>query len=33
VQAAAEVLLAEHPANIGALLRRWIGGRERYGKV
>jgi ATP-dependent DNA helicase RecG len=33
VQAAAEVLLAEHPATIGALLRRWIGGRERYGKV
>ena len=33
VQAAAEVMLDRHPDNIGHLLRRWIGARERYGKV
>ncbi|MBS0373581.1 MAG: ATP-dependent DNA helicase RecG [Proteobacteria bacterium] len=33
VQQAAEVMLARHPDNIGPLLRRWIGARERYGKV
>ncbi|MBS0396743.1 MAG: ATP-dependent DNA helicase RecG, partial [Proteobacteria bacterium] len=33
VQAAAEVMLARYPDNIGPLLRRWIGARERYGKV
>jgi ATP-dependent DNA helicase RecG len=33
VQQAAEVMLARHPDNIGPLLRRWIGSRERYGKV
>lgn len=33
VQEVAEVLLAEHPATIAPLMRRWIGGRERYGKV
>ncbi len=33
VQRAAEALLARHPANIPPLLRRWIGGGARYGKV
>jgi len=33
VQQAAEVMLARHPDNIGPLLRRWIGARDRYGKV
>ncbi len=33
VQATAEVMLAQHPATIPALLRRWIGRGERYGKV
>jgi len=33
VQAAAEVMLARHPDNIAPLLRRWIGARDRYGKV
>ena len=33
VQRAAEVMLARHPDNIAALLRRWIGARDRYGKV
>ena len=33
VQAAAEVMLEHHPATIPALLRRWIGRGERYGKV
>jgi ATP-dependent DNA helicase RecG len=33
VQQAAEVMLARHPDNIEPLLRRWIGGREHYGKV
>ena len=33
VQRAAEVMLERHPDNIGPLLRRWIGTRERYGKV
>ena len=33
VQAAADLLLERHPANIPALLRRWIGRGERYGKV
>ena len=33
VQAAAEVMLSRHPDNIGPLLRRWIGARDRYGKV
>ena len=33
VQMAAEVMLARHPDNIGPLLRRWIGARDRYGKV
>ncbi len=33
VQKAAEVMLARHPDNIGPLLRRWIGARDRYGKV
>jgi len=33
VQQAAEVMLARHPDNIGPLLRRWIGLRDRYGKV
>ena len=33
VQAAAEVMLEHHRANIPALLRRWIGRGERYGKV
>ncbi len=33
VQAAAEVMLDRHPDNIGPLLRRWIGARDRYGKV
>ncbi len=33
VQRAAEVMLARHPDNIAPLLRRWIGARDRYGKV
>jgi ATP-dependent DNA helicase RecG len=33
VQAAAEVMIARHPANIPPLLRRWIGARDRYGRV
>jgi ATP-dependent DNA helicase RecG len=33
VQAAAEVMIARHPANIAPLLRRWIGARDRYGRV
>lgn len=33
VQSAAEVMIARHPANIPPLLRRWIGGRDRYGRV
>jgi ATP-dependent DNA helicase RecG len=33
VQDAAEVLLARYPDNIAPLLRRWVGARERYGKV
>jgi len=33
VQAAAEVMISRHPDNIPALLRRWIGTRERYGRV
>jgi ATP-dependent DNA helicase RecG len=33
VQHAAEVMLARYPDNIAPLLRRWIGARERYGKV
>ncbi len=33
VQTAAEVMLSRHPDNIGPLLRRWIGTRERYGRV
>ena len=33
VQAAAEVMIARHPDNIGPLLRRWIGTRDRYGRV
>ncbi len=33
VQKAAEVMLERHPDNIGPLLRRWIGARDRYGKV
>ena len=33
VQRAAEVMLGRHPDNIGPLLRRWIGARDRYGKV
>jgi ATP-dependent DNA helicase RecG len=33
VQSAAEVMISRHPDNIAALLRRWIGTRERYGRV
>jgi len=33
VQRAAEVMLERYPDNIAPLLRRWIGARERYGKV
>ena len=33
VQHAAEVMLARHPDNIAPLLRRWVGARDRYGKV
>jgi ATP-dependent DNA helicase RecG len=33
VQRAAEVMLERHPDNIAPLLRRWIGARDRYGKV
>jgi ATP-dependent DNA helicase RecG len=33
VQRAAEVMLERYPDNIGPLLRRWIGARDRYGKV
>lgn len=33
VQAAAEVMIARHPDNIAPLLRRWIGTRDRYGRV
>jgi ATP-dependent DNA helicase RecG len=33
VQAAAEVLLADYPANIAALSARWIAGGEQYGRV
>ena len=33
VQRAAEVMLERYPDNIEPLLRRWIGARERYGKV
>jgi ATP-dependent DNA helicase RecG len=33
VQEAADVMMTRHPDNIGPLLRRWIGSRERYGKV
>ncbi len=33
VQHAAQVMLERHPDNIAPLLRRWIGARERYGKV
>ena len=33
VQRAAEVMMERHPDNIAPLLRRWIGARDRYGKV
>jgi ATP-dependent DNA helicase RecG len=33
VQQAAEVMLDRYPDNIAPLLRRWVGTRERYGKV
>ena len=33
VQAAADVMLRSHAANIAPLKRRWIGGSLRYGKV
>jgi ATP-dependent DNA helicase RecG len=33
VQRAAELMLAQHPANIAPLLARWIGRDERFGKV
>ena len=33
VQQAAEVMLQQYPNNIPPLLRRWIGARERYGRV
>jgi ATP-dependent DNA helicase RecG len=33
VQHAAEVMLSRYPDNIAPLLRRWVGARERYGKV
>ncbi len=33
VQAAAEVMIARHPDNIAPILRRWIGARDRYGRV
>jgi ATP-dependent DNA helicase RecG len=33
IQAAAEVMIARHPDNIAPLLQRWIGSRERYGRV
>jgi len=33
VQRAAELMLAQHPANIPPLLARWIGRDERFGKV
>jgi ATP-dependent DNA helicase RecG len=33
VQAAAEVMMRSHPANIAPLKRRWIGVSTRYGKV
>jgi ATP-dependent DNA helicase RecG len=33
VQHAAEVMLARYPDNIAPLLRRWVGARDRYGKV
>jgi ATP-dependent DNA helicase RecG len=33
VQAAAEVMMRSHAANIAPLKRRWIGGATRYGKV
>ncbi|MGH7337761.1 MAG: helicase-related protein, partial [Myxococcota bacterium] len=33
VQAAADVMMRSHTANIAPLKRRWIGGSTRYGKV
>jgi ATP-dependent DNA helicase RecG len=33
VQEAAEIMLERYPKNVPPLLRRWIGARERYGKV
>lgn len=33
VQAAAEVMIERHPDNIAPILRRWIGARDRYGRV
>lgn len=33
VQAAAEVLLRDHPLSVQALTRRWVGSRERYGRI
>ena len=33
VQAAADVMMRSHPANIAPLKRRWIGASTRYGKV
>ncbi len=33
VQAAAEMMMRSHAANIAPLKRRWIGGATRYGKV
>lgn len=33
VQAACEMMLTQYPDHVAPLLRRWIGHRERYGKV
>jgi hypothetical protein len=33
VQRAADLLLAGPEANIAALLRRWVGDGERFGRV
>nr|MBA3564700.1 ATP-dependent DNA helicase RecG [Gammaproteobacteria bacterium] len=33
VREAAGILLAHHPQRVGPLVRRWIGGADRYGRV
>ncbi len=33
IERTAELLLAEHPASVMPLIRRWLGGREQYAEV